>query len=106
MGIRGLRHARLGALGLAALPALAIAGCTSTIDPSSAQDFVKRTFTQHGIKVNSVSCPDNVDEKAGNSFSCKLSVTDSSGTHTGTVTIHQTDSSGHVTFSASDIHVH
>jgi hypothetical protein len=96
---------RAGLAVAVAVPAFALAGCTSTIDPSSAENFVKNYFTSHGVKVESVSCPDNVDEKAGNSFTCKLTASTSAGTQTGTVTIHQTDSSGHVTFGPSDVHV-
>jgi hypothetical protein len=90
------------------VPALALAGCTSTIDGSKAEKLIRQDVAggSGSAKVTSVSCPSDVTAKAGGSFTCKLSIQAADGSkHSGTVTLHMTDSNGHVVVNRSDFHV-
>jgi VCBS repeat-containing protein len=102
------RRVRRGLVAAAAVvPAFAIAGCATTIDNGKAEQLIRSSINSSGrAKVKSVSCPSGVTAKAGGSFTCQLSVTAADGsTHNGTVTIHMTDSKGHVEANSSDFHL-
>jgi hypothetical protein len=86
-----LRHA---VIPIAVLSAVPLAGCgTKTLDTSQIETQLKQKIgTQTPVK--SVSCPDSVDAKKGDTFNCTL--TAASG-HTYTLKVLQTDDNGHVT---------
>ena len=93
---------------LAALPGFALAGCTTTIDNGKAENLIRQSVSSAGnYKVKSVSCPSGVTAKAGATFACKLTVrrVSDGSERSGRVTIHMTDSSGHVDISSSDYHL-
>jgi VCBS repeat-containing protein len=102
-------RARLGMASAVVAPALALAGCgTTVIDSGKAEKLVRQSVAAAGnFKVKSVSCPTNVTPKAGGSFNCQLTVTSNAdGTsQSGTVTIHETDANGHVTIDSNDFHL-
>jgi hypothetical protein len=74
-------------------------GNSDKIDPKKAEKFLKDNIHP---TVKSVNCPSGVKIKKGGTFQC--TVTFANG-KTGTVTLHMTNSSGHVVVSNSDIHV-
>ena len=90
------------------LPVLAVltvvfAGCgTTKIDSKKAEGLIKRSIAQAGNQASSVQCPKGVTAKSGGTFACTFKLTD--GRH-GTVTVHMTNKSGHVTVHPSDYHV-
>lgn len=92
---------------VAAVPALAVAGCTTMIDNGKAETLIRNSIDSGGhAKVKSVSCPSGVTAKAGGTFTCQLTVTATDGTeHSGTVTLHMTDNKGHVEANSSDFHL-
>ena len=101
-------RARAGAAGIVILPALALAGCgTTVIDSSKAAQLIRNSVNSAGnVKVKSVSCPSDVTAKKGATFDCKLTVTAPDGSvHSGKVTIHQLDANGHIHADSSDFHV-
>ena len=97
----------LGVAVVAVVPALAIAGCTTTIDNGKAERLIRNSINSAGrAKVKSVSCPSGVTAKAGGSFTCQLTVTTPDGaSHSGTVTLHMTDNKGRVEANSSDFHL-
>lgn len=107
MKARGRVRRGLGVAVAAVVPALAVAGCTTTIDNGKAEQLIRNSVNSTGrAKVKSVSCPSGVTAKAGGTFTCQLSVTAADGsTHSGTVSLHMTDSKGHVVASSSDFHI-
>jgi VCBS repeat-containing protein len=98
---------RLGVAVAAVVPALAVAGCATTIDNGKAEQLIRNSINSTGnAKVKSISCPSGVTAKSGGTFTCQLTVTATDGsTHSGTVTLHMTDSKGHVEANSSDFHV-
>lgn len=103
-----LRRRSIGVVAAAVLPALALAGCSTTIDNGKAEQLIRQSVSGAGnFKVKSVSCPSGVTAKAGGTFSCNLTVTQNSNgsQHSGTVTIHMEDSKGHVSLHSSDFHL-
>ena len=104
-----MRTKGVGVLAAAVLPVLALAGCTSEIDNNKADQLIRQAVAKGNgvVKVKSVNCPSGVTAKAGGTFDCKLTLTQVSdgSTHSGTVTVHMTDSKGHVVVSPSDFHV-
>jgi hypothetical protein len=108
MHIRGTRRPSIGVLAAVVVPAFALAGCSSTIDSGKAEQLIRQDIAggSGAAKVTSVSCPSDVTAKAGGTFTCKLSIRAGDGSlHSGTVTLHMTDSSGHVTINRSDFNV-
>jgi Domain of unknown function (DUF4333) len=71
------KHAAVGALVLAAVT-VAATGCGDVIDSKKIENQLKSQVEAAGIKLKSVSCPDNVDAKAGQKFNC--TVTTAKGT--------------------------
>ena len=69
-----------------------------TIKASSAESFVRSNLT--GPPPKTVKCPSGVEEKAGKSFDCHVTYPDGSKL---TVTVHQTDSHGHVEVGPGDV---
>jgi hypothetical protein len=64
---------------------LGVAACgTKTIDHSSEVDLVNKQLAHDGLKPQSVDCPDNVEAKEGDTFTCNVTATNG---HTGTYTI-------------------
>jgi VCBS repeat-containing protein len=102
-----LRGRWLGTAALALVPAFALAGCTKTIDSSSAEQLIKNSVNSAGnFKVKSVSCPSSETAKKGATFDCQLTVIAPDGSqHSGTVTIHQLDDNGHIHADSSDFHI-
>jgi hypothetical protein len=76
-----------GVLGVAAVLALAAAGCgTKTIDQSSEVDLVNKQLASDKLKAESVDCPDDVEAKEGETFQCDVTLTNgNTGTYTITV---------------------
>jgi hypothetical protein len=109
MNISRLRSPRLGLAAAAVVPAFALAGCSSTIDSSKANQLVRKAVANGNgtLKLKSVDCPDGVTAKAGATFTCKVSLTQVSdgSVHSGTVTVHMTNSSGRVVVGPSDFQV-
>jgi hypothetical protein len=109
MDVRGVARRRLAVAAATALPALAIAGCgTTVIDNGKVEKAIQQFVASGGnFKAKSVSCPSDVTPKAGGTFTCKLTLTKSSdgSQHSGTVTVHMTNNSGRVTLGNSDFHV-
>ncbi len=103
------RRARrgMGVAVAAVVPALAIAGCATTIDNGKAEQLIRNSINSAGrARVKSISCPSGVTAKAGGTFTCQLTVTTPDGaTHSGSVTLHMTDSKGHVEANSSDFHI-
>jgi hypothetical protein len=110
VGTEVRRWRRRGAIAVALVPAFALAGCgTSEIDASKADQLVRNSVAQGNgtVRLKSVSCPSGVTVKKGGRFECKVSLTEVStgAVHSGTVTVHMTNSNGQVTVAASDFHV-
>lgn len=89
-------------LGLPLLAALAITGCGASvgggIDTDKAESEIRTLVEkQVGSGVKSVSCPDDVEEKKGDVFTCEVVGTDGSK---GDVTVTQKDDEGNVNFRA------
>jgi hypothetical protein len=110
MGTGVRRWGRRWAIAVALVPAFALAGCgTNEIDANKAGQLVRKAVAQGNgtVKLKSVSCPSGVTVKKGGTFVCKVSLTESStgAVHSGTVTVHMTDSNGQITLGASDFHV-
>jgi hypothetical protein len=97
--------------GLAAVPAIAIvlAGCGSTIDPSSGENLIRNFIKRSpAVTLKSVSCPSGVKPKDGTTFDCRVSVTDSRtrAVHSGTITVHVTGSGKKIEIlGGQDIHI-
>jgi hypothetical protein len=90
-------------LGLVALAALALSGCSKSIDSDKAEKFIAKSVgSQVGAKVKSVSCPTGLTAKKGETFECTVTGTD--GT-TGKTTVTEKDDQGNVSVSAPFIHV-
>jgi hypothetical protein len=72
---------------------------------------VVRKATPHAftgnVKAKSVSCPSDVTAKAGGTFTCHVTLVNGAdgSQKNATVTIHMTDSSGHVELGGSDFHL-
>jgi len=95
-------HSRVVLPLLAALTVV-FAGCgTSTIDSKKAEGLIQRSIVQAGNHASSVQCPKDVKAKSGGTFDCTFKLTD--GRH-GTVTVHMTNNSGHVTVHPGDYHL-
>jgi hypothetical protein len=94
--------APMRALPLAALLAIALAGCSKTIEPHSVEKgLTSRIARQVGAKVKSVSCPSGKAFKKGVQFDC--TITGADGT-SGKAHVTETDDNGHYTASAPFIH--
>jgi hypothetical protein len=86
--MQGKVVSRMGALaGLVAAVALVAAGCgTKTIDQSSEVDLVNKQLSSDGLKSESVDCPDDVEAKEGDTFTCDFTTTNGrSGVYTITI---------------------
>ena len=83
------RTAALAAIPLAGL-ALALAGCSSTLDPKSGEDLIRQVVANDRLgTLQSVSCPSGLAPKVGTAFDCKVTITPASGrTESGTITVH------------------
>jgi hypothetical protein len=81
---------RRAAAALLAVPALAIAGCSSTLDPKSGENLIRAVVTKNRLgTVTSVSCPSGLSPKAGTAFDCKVKMTSNGGKQlSGTITVH------------------
>jgi hypothetical protein len=105
----GIRGRVIGVIAAAALPALVVSGCTSEIDSGKASQLIRQAVAKGNglVKVRSVACPSGVTAKAGGTFDCKVTLTQVSNgaAHSGTVTVHMTDSKGHVVVNPSDFHI-
>lgn len=102
-------HLRRWLLVVAIVPVFGfvLAGCSSTVDSKSAENVIKSQLGNIGpLKATSVSCPSGVSKKAGVSFSCKVTMLNTSNnvTGTGTITLHITNGGARAEFSASDLH--
>ena len=103
------RSRRLAAT-LAAVPVFAVtlAGCTETVDPKSAENIIKNNIGVYGpLKATSVSCPGGVKKKQGVSFSCKVTLenTSNGAKGSGTITLHIISGGKKAIFYPSDVHV-
>lgn len=68
--------ARAGAVvALVAVVALALAGCSKTLDQGDEVDLVNKQLAQDNLKAKSVECPDDVEAKEGNTFECDVTLT-------------------------------
>jgi hypothetical protein len=77
-----------GLIGAGAL----FAGCSSTLDSSSAEKSIQKVYAQAGHPTKKVDCPDDVDAKKGKSFDCTITLSNGQ-----TIKAHavQTDDNGH-----------
>jgi hypothetical protein len=71
---------KLGVVGALALATVTVAatGCGDVIDNTKVENQLKAQVEHAGIQLKGVSCPDNVDAKAGQKFNC--TVTTAKGT--------------------------
>ena len=81
-----------------------MAGCggstaTATISSQKAETFLRRSLNE---KPKSVTCPHGLAIKKGKSFSCKVLF---SNGDIGTVTLHETNDTGHVVYNKHDVRV-
>ena len=84
----------------AAAAVLLVAGCGgTTISGQKADALVKRVLTQ---KPKSVNCPDGLTPKKGATFQCKVVFANGDA---GTITLHETNNSGHAVTGSRDIRV-
>jgi hypothetical protein len=82
---RRLAKRMAAVIGVAAVLAFAAAGCgTKTIEHSSEIDLVNKQLKQDGLTAESIDCPDDVEAKEGDTFTCDVTATNG---HTGTYTI-------------------
>ncbi|TMK38600.1 MAG: DUF4333 domain-containing protein [Actinobacteria bacterium] len=80
----------------------AATGCQTTIDQGKAENLVKKLDAQvPGPRAQKVTCPSGVKAKAGGTFTCTLTYANGEEAQ---ASVHMTDSSGHVTLNASDVH--
>jgi hypothetical protein len=86
------------------MASLVATGCgETTIDSEKAQSFISKTVSeQAGVKVKSVTCPDDIKGEKGGTFTCVVTATD--GTK-GDVKVVQRDDEGNVRVSAPFLHV-
>jgi Tfp pilus assembly protein PilP len=78
----------------AALSALALVGCSASIDTEDLEDQIKQGVeAQTDVTVRSVECPDDVAPEAGSTFECTATADDGS---TATITVTQKDDQGNV----------
>ena len=78
----------------AALAALALVGCSATIDTDDLEDQIKQGVeAQTDAQVSSVECPEDVAPEAGATFECTATADDGS---TATITVTQKDDQGNV----------
>ena len=85
---------------VAAVAGLAFTGC-GTLDTAQGEGQIKKEIEKAtGLKNVKVDCPDDVEQKKGKDFECKVS-----GGPTGTVKVAQTDDDGHVTYDLSGVKV-
>jgi hypothetical protein len=90
-------------LGFLALAALIISGCSKSIDSAKAEKFIAKSVSaQVGAQVKSVSCPQDLTAKKGETFECTVTAVD--GT-TGKTRVTEKDDQGNVSVSAPFIHV-
>jgi len=78
---------------MAALSACGVSVSKTTIDSGKAEDLVVKTFSGGQVEPKSASCPDDVEAKKGQTFSCDITYSD--GTK-GVVTIDMTSDDGQV----------
>jgi hypothetical protein len=71
---------KLGAVGAIVLATATVAatGCGDVVDNTKVQNQLKAQVQGAGVQLKGVSCPDNVDAKAGQKFDC--TVTTAKGT--------------------------
>ena len=83
-----------------ALPALALAGCGGTeIDAGKAEKLIKDNIGQPVPR--SVDCPDGVEAKEGETFTCKLAY--DHGVPPAEVTVHIVDDDGRIRVGPGDL---
>lgn len=93
---------------LAALPlltaALTLAACgRSTVDATKGETFIRGVVAdQVGARVAAVACPDDVETRKGDTFTCSVAGADGSK---GDVLVTQRDDDGNVNVSAPFLHV-
>jgi hypothetical protein len=81
----------------AAVSALALAGCGSTvIDNDKVQNTIKATLAKNGYSNISISCPSDVPAKQGRSFTCTATYTANGQSGTATIPVNQLDNKGTV----------
>jgi hypothetical protein len=82
---------------LLALPALALAGCTSTeIDSGKAETFLRDNVPG----ARAATCPDGVEAKKGDTFECDLDYEDG---RRAKVTVHIENDDGRVSIRPDDV---
>ena len=94
------RSHSLPAIALAALAALAVAGCggTKRIDDKKLESKIKEGIeAQSGVKIKSVDCPSDRKLKKGDRFKCTAK---STGGQTIPITVTQRDAKGNVFYQA------
>jgi len=83
-----------------ALPALFLTACGGTeIDAGKAESLIKDNIG--GPAPKTVACPDGVDAKKGDTFTCKL--TYEHGVPPAHVTVHIEDDDGHIRVGPGDL---
>jgi hypothetical protein len=102
MQLPSMTRARLGIAAVAAVPAIALAGC-GTADQSDLQNKIKDGLNKNapaGVSVTSVSCPGDVKLKKGTAFNCTVTFTANgasrTATYAGAIVDDKNDFSGHL----------
>jgi len=81
----------------------ALAGCgTETINQKDAEDIARQVAGSGSVKLESLTCPSDVEPKKGKDFDCEVAYEDGA---TGTITMHQKDDKGTLQANPSDIKV-
>lgn len=98
-----MTRTRASLLLLTPIAALALTGCTKTIDAGKVEEEISKAVrVQAGVPVKEVSCPENVKAEKGGTFTCTVTAKD--GTK-GDVQVVQSDGDGNVKFNAPFIHM-
>ena len=63
---------RLGLVLVAVVIAAALTGCSKTLDPADVEGEIKSQFTDQGLDVAAVTCPDDIEAKADTTAECEM----------------------------------
>jgi outer membrane murein-binding lipoprotein Lpp len=84
----------------AAVGALALAGCSTTVNTDDLEGQIAQELeAQAGVRARSVECPDDVAPEAGATFECTATAEDGS---TATITVTQQDDQGNLSWEVTD----
>jgi hypothetical protein len=55
-----------------AVATVALTGCAETLDPGDIESDIEGEYSNRGFSVESVSCPDDIEAKSGETGECSL----------------------------------